>query len=133
MVGIAHAAMRDSSPALAQYGQPYWYVASPRADHEEQVAQELFQRSAENDQPLLETRSSLERLVRQPRFATFCRACLRPSAFAKPAERPAEPTVIRFIGFEERPSALPEANIEAIQSYLGEQGRLEPRSYLHFG
>jgi transcription antitermination factor NusG len=108
-----------------------WYAAYTCANHEKRVREQLEERSVESYLPLYETmRRWKDRTARLqlPLFPgyTFVRIAL------KDRLRVLEiPSVVRLVGFNGRPAALPEEQIERLKKGLA--GGVRPHPYLAVG
>jgi transcription antitermination factor NusG len=113
--------------------EPRWYAAYTSANHEKRVALQLVQRSVEHFLPLYESvrRWKDRRMKLQlPLFSgyVFVRLALRDRLQVLQV-----PGVSRLVGFNGLPCALPDAEIEAVQSCLARKGRLEPHPFVQVG
>jgi transcription antitermination factor NusG len=121
------------SRTLTEYFEPHWYAAYTCANHEKGVAQQLERRSMECFLPLYESvRRWKDRRVRLrlPLFPgyVFVRLALRDRL--KVLEIP---SVVRLVGFDGHPVALPEGDLETIRTRLAGACRMEPHPYLQRG
>jgi len=124
----------QAAPALpAAYLEPRWYAAYTCARHEKRVAQQLERRSVELFLPLYEAvhrwKNGRARL-QLPLFPSyvFVRIAL------KDRLRVLEiPSVVRLVGFNGLPTALPDEEMEALRNGLARQLRAEPHPYLKVG
>ena len=121
------------SRILAEHFEPHWYAAYTCANHEKGVAQQLERRSMECFLPLYESvRRWKDRRVRLrlPLFPgyVFVRLALRDRL--KVLEIP---SVVRLVGFDGHPVALPEGDVETIRTRLAGFCRMEPHPYLQRG
>lgn len=116
-----------------EYFEPMWYAAYTSANHEKRVRNQLAQRSIEHFLPLYtavhgwkDRRVALE-LPLFPGYV-FVRLALRDRLQVLQV-----PGVARLVGFNGRPTALPEAEIEALRNGLEQGLRAEPHRYLKAG
>jgi transcription antitermination factor NusG len=121
------------SQTLTEYFEPHWYAAYTCANHEKGVAQQLERRSVECFLPLYESvRRWRDRRVRLrlPLFPgyVFVRLALRDRLTVLEI-----PSVVRLVGFDGHPVALPEGDLETIRTRLAGVCRMEPHSYLPRG
>ncbi len=124
----------QAAPALpAGYLEPRWYAAYTCARHEKRVAEQLARRSVELFLPLYETvhrwKNGRARL-QLPLFPSyvFVRIAL------KDRLRVLEiPSVVRLVGFNGLPTALPDDEMEALRNALVRRLRAEPHPYLTAG
>jgi transcription antitermination factor NusG len=112
---------------------PKWYAAYTSANHEKRVAGELGRRSMECYLPLYgSVRRWKDRRVRLelPLFPgyVFVRVALRNRLQVLQV-----PGVARLVGFDGRPAAVPNEDIEAIRTCLAGDHPLLPHRYLQRG
>jgi len=110
-----------------------WYAAYTCANHEKRVAEQLSVRSVEHFLPLYQSvRRWKDRRVQLqlPLFPgyVFVRIALRDRLQVLQI-----PSVVRLVGFEGRPTALPEIEIEALKGGLQRQLHAKPHPYLTVG
>lgn len=115
------------------YFEPRWYATYTCANHEKRVAEQLGGRCVEHFLPLYETvRRWKDRRVRLqlPLIAgyVFVRLALRDRLQILQI-----PSVVRLVGFNGHPAALPEEEIEALRRGLANQLRIQPHPYLTVG
>ena len=118
---------------LAEYLEPRWYAAYTSANHEKRVALQLGQRSVEHFLPLYDSvrRWKDRRMKLQLPFFpgyVFVRLALRDRLQVLQV-----PGVAKLVGFNGLPSALPDSEIEAIQTCLARKAGLEPHPYVQVG
>jgi transcription antitermination factor NusG len=114
-------------------GVPKWYAAYTSANHEKRVAGELGRRSMQCYLPLHgSVRRWKDRRVRLelPLFPgyVFVRVALRERLQVLQV-----PGVARLVGFDGRPAAVPNEDIEAIRTCLAGDHPLLPHRYLQRG
>src|SRR6266699_1377594 len=115
------------------FTEPRWYAAYTRAQHEKRVAAELGMREVEHFLPLYSSvRRWKDRRVTLdlPLFPgyVFVRLALRDRL------RVAQiPGVVRLVGFNGQPTALPDTEIEIMRSGLPQSLRAEPHPFLSVG
>jgi transcription antitermination factor NusG len=117
----------------AAYFEPRWYAAYTCANHEKGVCQQLQRRSVECFLPLYESvRRWKDRRVRLriPLFPGYVFVRLALCDRLKVLEIP---SVVRLVGCDGHPVALPEGDIETIRTRLAGVGGLEPHPYLQRG
>lgn len=110
-----------------------WYVLCTNANHEKRVAHQLGVRGVQH---FLPTYSSMRRwtdrrvTLQLPLFPgyVFVRMALRDRLLVLQV-----PGAVRLVGFSGIPSAIPQQDIDAIQSCLDHGLYLEPHPYLHAG
>ncbi len=122
-----------SSHILARYCEPQWYAAYTCANHEKRVAEQLKQRAVEHFLPLYESvRRWKDRRVRLelPLFPgyVFVRLALRDRLQVLQI-----PSVVRLVGFNGLPTALPDNEMERLRNGLTRQLHAEPHPYLTVG
>jgi transcription antitermination factor NusG len=118
---------------VPDYLRPCWYAAYTCANHEKSVAEQLSVRSVEHFLPLYQSvRRWKDRRVhlQLPLFPgyVFVRLALRDRLQVLEI-----PSVARLVGFNGTPTALPEAEIEALKTGLERGVRAVPYPYLKVG
>jgi len=116
-----------------EYSEPRWYAAYTCAQHEKRVAEQFTQRALENFLPrYASVRRWKDRRVRLelPLFPgyVFVRLALRERLRVLET-----PSVVRLVGFNGRPAALPDKEIEALRACAAAQINAEPHAYLTAG
>lgn len=112
---------------------PQWYAVYTRSHHEKCVAEQLRTRTVEHFLPLYETvRKWKDRRKRMelPLFPGYIFVHL---PLQERLRVLVVPGVVRLVGFDNHPVALPEAEVEALRSVLGRGLRSEPHPYLTVG
>jgi transcription antitermination factor NusG len=117
------------SPGVEQH----WYAAYTCANHEKQVATQLDVRAVEHFLPLYSSvRRWKDRRVRLdlPLFPgyVFIRLALQDRLRVLEI-----PSVVRLVGFNGQPAALPDEEMEILRSGLGRSLRAEPHPLLTVG
>jgi transcription elongation factor/antiterminator RfaH len=112
---------------------PQWYAVCTRSNHEKCAATHLEQRSIEHFLPLYESvRQWKDRRKRLecPLFPgyLFVRIPLQERLRVL-----VTPGVVRLVGFDNRPAALPDQEIEALRNVLVHGVHSEPHPYLSVG
>ena len=113
--------------------QPHWYAAYTCAKHEKRVAADLGAREVEHFLPLYSSvRRWKDRRVQLefPLFPgyVFVRLALRDRLRVLQI-----PSVVRLVGFNGLPAALPDTEMELLRSGLSERLRAEPHPFLTVG
>ena len=113
--------------------QPHWYAAYTRANHEKRVAAELHARGLDHFLPLYSSvRRWKDRRVslKLPLFPgyVFVRLALRERLSVLQV-----PSVVRLVGFNGLPTALPDQEIEILRSGLGQTSQAQPHPFLTVG
>jgi transcription antitermination factor NusG len=129
-------ALQDDSFAQelpSSYIEEHWYAAYTCANHEKRVACELQVRSVEHFLPLYRSvRRWSDRRVQidLPLFPgyVFVRLALRDRLRVLQI-----PSVVRLVGFNGLPTALPDEEMEILRSGLTERLRAEPHPFLTVG
>jgi len=121
-----------SSPS-ERYRERQWFALCTCANHEKRVSAQLQARGIEHFLPLYRSvRRWTDRRVQLdlPLFPGYLFV-----HFARPARlRVLEtPGVVRLVGFDGQPYALPESDIQALRTGLGSSLRFEPHPYLKVG
>jgi transcription antitermination factor NusG len=115
------------------YREQRWYAAYTSANHEKRVVLQLGQRCVEHFLPLYDSvrwwkdRKMHLQLPFFPGYV-FVRLALRDRLQVLQV-----PGVAKLVGFNGLPSALPDSEIEAIQTCLARKARLEPHPYVQVG
>jgi transcription antitermination factor NusG len=99
---------------------PHWYAVHTRARHEKRFAAELQERGIHTFVPVareVHRWSDRSKVIEVPLFPcyAFIRAVLDPDVNAAVVQHP---SALRWIGYQGRPSAIPEEEICAIQTVL---------------
>jgi transcription antitermination factor NusG len=111
----------------------HWYAAYTNANHEKRVAEQLVGRSVEHFLPLYQSvRRWKDRRVQLqlPLFPgyVFVRLALHDRFLVLQA-----PGVVKLVGFNGAPAALPEEEMDALRTSLASGVRAEPHPYLRAG
>jgi transcription antitermination factor NusG len=111
----------------------HWYAAYTCAQHEKSVSRQLEARSIECFLPLCEKLSQWKDRrvkVQLPLFAgyVFVRLSLEDKLHALQI-----PGLVRLVGFNARPTPLPDAEMQALRNGLLASLRVEPCPYLQIG
>lgn len=117
----------------AEFYEPRWYAAYTCAKHEKRVAEQFTQRALEHFLPQYESvRRWKDRRVKLqlPLFPgyVFVRLALRDRLRVLET-----PSVVRLVGFNGRPAALPDKEMEALQACVAARLTAEPHAYLTVG
>ena len=117
----------------AGYLEPRWYAAYTSANHEKRVAEQLQLRSVEHFLPLYDSvrRWKDRRMNLQlPLFPgyVFVHLALRDRLRVLEA-----PGVAKLVGFSGTPVPLPQQEIDALRTSLGDGVRAKPHPYLRVG
>ena len=119
--------------ALKAYGQPRWYAAYTRANHERRVAEQLSEHGVENFLPQYESvRKWKDRRVRLqlPLFPGYVFAHLALKNRLKVLQVPGVAWLVSFAG---KPVPVPEEEFARIREFLKQGLRAEPHPYLKVG
>ena len=116
-----------------EYVEPRWYAVYTCANQEKRVADQFVQRCLEHFLPTFETvRRWKDRKVRiqQPLFSgyVFIRLALRDRLRVLQV-----PNVVRLVGFNGSPAALPDQEIETLRTSLNPELGAAPHPYLKEG
>lgn len=125
--------LSNARTQLAPHAEQHWYAAYTCANHEKQVAAQLDVRAVEHFLPLYNSvRRWKDRRVRLdlPLFPgyVFIRLALRDRLRVLEI-----PSVVRLVGFNGQPAALPDEEMEILRSGLGQSLRTEPHPFLTVG
>ncbi len=115
------------------YFEAHWYAAYTRANHEKRVAEQLVRKRIEHFLPLYgSVRRWKDRRMRLqlPLFPGYVFVQL---ALRNRLQVLEIPSVVRLVGFNGHPTALPDGEMEALREGLASQLRAEPHPYLPVG
>lgn len=131
--GVLKRGHQEKAQLPPEYVEPRWYAAYTTANHEKRVTAQLQERSMEHFLPVYESvRRWKDRKVKLqlPLFPgyVFVRMTLRDRLRVVQL-----PGVVRLVGFDGKPSALPDEDVEALQASLHNGARAEPHPYLTTG
>lgn len=110
-----------------------WYAAHTRSRHEKCVADHLAARSVEFFLPVVRSRhrwNDRTRVVEQPLLPGYLFVHIKLQDRLKALEVPG---VVRLLSFQGRPIALPDYEIQQIQSAVHANLRMDPYPYLKVG
>lgn len=112
-----------------------WYALQTRAKHEQKISQELAKRGITHFLPTLREVhhwSDRRKVIEVPMFAcyVFVRVVLTAAAKTVAVQVPG---VIRFVGFNNGPADIPEAQIESIKTVLARHTGCSPHQFLRLG
>jgi transcription antitermination factor NusG len=115
------------------YFEQRWYAAYTCARHEKRVAEQLRARSVELFLPLFRSVRRWKNgpaIVDLPLFPgyVFVRIALRDRMRVLQV-----PSVVRLVGFDGQPAAMPDEEIQSLQDLLARTLRAEPHPYLTAG
>jgi transcription antitermination factor NusG len=126
------AATFDAGVRHAQ-ATPQWYAAYTRSHHEKCVAEQLQTRTVEHFLPLYETVRCWKDRRKQMELPLFPGYIFVRIPLQERLRVLVVPGVVRLVGFDNRPAALPDVEIEALRRVLGRGLRSEPHAYLTMG
>jgi transcription antitermination factor NusG len=123
----------DALSLSCSFLEPHWYAAYTCANHERRVAGELDARAVEHFLPMYSSvRRWTDRRVHLdlPLFPgyVFVRLALQDRLRVLQI-----PSVVRLVGFNGLPAALPDTEMETLRSGLSERFRAEPHPFLTVG
>ena len=130
---ICSPVVRDDPIPPADYLKLHWYAAYTCANHEKRVAQQLARRSVEFFLPLYESlRRWKDRRVRLqlPLFPSYVFVRITQRDRLRVLEIP---SMVRLVGFNGLPTALPDDEMEAMRGALTRKLNAEPHPYLEVG
>jgi transcription antitermination factor NusG len=135
-VSLNRSELRTDFDALAlpaSFLEQHWYAAYTCANHEKRVAAELQVRTVEHFLPLYSSvrRWKDRRLsLKLPLFPgyVFVRLALRDRLRVLQI-----PSVVRLVGFNGQPAALPDEEMEILRSGFSEGRKAEPHPFLTVG
>jgi transcription antitermination factor NusG len=133
MPGVSESFGGEMARLPQEFFEPHWYAAYTCAQHEKRVAEQFTQRSLENFLPQYESvRRWKDRRVKLllPLFPgyVFVRLALRERLRVLET-----PSVVRLVGFNGHPAALPDKEMEALRACVAAQLAAEPHAYLTVG
>jgi transcription antitermination factor NusG len=112
---------------------PRWYALCTRSNHEKCTAAQLGLRSIENFLPLYETVRRWKDRRKRVEFPLFPGYIFVRIPLQERMRVLLTPGVARLVGFDNRPAALPDEEIEALRSVLVRGLHSEPHPYLSVG
>jgi len=112
---------------------PRWYAAYTRSHHEKCVAEQLQTRTVEHFLPLYETMRKWKDRRKRLKLPLFPGYIFVRIALQERLRVLVVPGVVRLVGFDNQPAALPDNEIEALRSVMGRGLRSEPHPYLTVG
>lgn len=113
--------------------EPYWYAAYTCANHERRIADQLGCRGIEHFFPQYESvRKWKDRKVRLslPLFPGYVFVHLELRERLKVLQVPG---VVRLVGFNGQPTAVPAEDVARIREFLGQGFRAEPHPFMTVG
>jgi transcription antitermination factor NusG len=126
-------AIHTDSQASCALHVAHWYAIYTLANHEKRVSDEIAARGIERYLPLcLSLRRWKDRRVEleRPLFPGYVFAHFPLSDKLKVLQ---VPSVVRFVGFNGQPTALPDDEFEILRAGLAERTRVEPCPFLSVG
>jgi transcription antitermination factor NusG len=127
------AASRGAAAPGPEYFEARWYAAYTAARHEKRVAEQLRERGIESFLPLYSSvRRWKDRRVRL-QLPLFPGYVFVHTPLAERLRVLQLPGVVRMVGFNGLPVALPDSEIEALRRGLADERRVEPHPYLTVG
>jgi transcription antitermination factor NusG len=124
---------RSLSPLLPRHDELHWYAVYTRANHEKRVAEQLAHRLVECFLPSYDSvRRWKDRKIRLqlPLFPGY--VFVRIQLFDQPQILQL-PSVVRLVGFNGGPTALPDEEIQAMQNGLKRGVCARPHPYITVG
>ena len=112
---------------------PRWYAAYTRANHEKCAAEQLEQRVIEHFLPLYETVHNWKDRRKRMELPLFPGYIFVRVPLQERLRVLVIPGVVRLVGFDNRPVALPDGEMEALRTLLTRRLRTEPHPYLTVG
>jgi transcription antitermination factor NusG len=110
-----------------------WYAVCTRSNHEKCAAAQLDLRSIEHFLPLYETVRNWKDRRKRVEFPLFPGYIFVRIALQERMRVLLTPGIVRLVGFDNRPAALPIEEIEALRSVLVHGVHSEPHPYLSVG
>jgi transcription antitermination factor NusG len=112
---------------------PQWYAAYTRSHHEKCVAKQMQTRTVEHFLPLYETVRNWKDRRKRMELPLFPGYIFVRIALQERLRVLVVPGVVRLVGFDNHPAALPDHEIEALRNVLVRGLRSEPHPYLTVG
>jgi transcription antitermination factor NusG len=115
------------------HAQPHWYAVYTCANHERSVSDQLVSRGVEHFLPQYESvRMWKDRKMhlRLPLFPGYVFVYL---ALQNRVRVLQVPGVVRLVGFDGHPAAVPEEEVARVRQFLDEGFQAEPHKYLQRG
>lgn len=116
-----------------EYFEPRWYALYTRARHEKRVAEQLNRKSVETMVPLYETVRRWRNGRHRVQFPLFPGYAFVHIALKDRLEAVKVPGAVRLVGFEGKPVALPDEEVEGLRRGLAEGIEVRPHPYLTAG
>jgi transcription termination/antitermination protein NusG len=116
-----------------EYFEPHWYAAYTCANHEKRIARQLQERDIEYFLPLYETVhrwKDRHMRLQLPLFPSYVFVRLPLCDRLRVLQ---VPSVVRFVGFGDLPTVLPEVEIESLRKGLRAGLGAQPHPYLTTG
>ena len=110
-----------------------WFAVYTRAQHEKRVAQHFREREIENFLPIYNAVHSWKDRKVQVQLPLFPGYLFVRIALVDRLRVLQVPSVVRLVGFNGSPTALPEGEIEGLRCGLAEGLRAKPHPYLKLG
>lgn len=129
--------MRVVSPdaMLSVADSQHWYAIHTRAKHEKRVAAELQERGIETFIPVsreVRNWSDRSKILEVPLFPCYAFVSVAITHRVQ-ASVLQHPSVLRWVGFQGRPSPIPEEEIFAIRAVLRSGVAVGPHAFVNFG
>jgi transcription antitermination factor NusG len=115
------------------YATPQWYAVYTRANHEKCAAEQLRQREIEHFLPLYATVRNWKDRRKRLELPLFPGYIFVRMPLQERLRVLVIPGVVRLVGFDSRPAALPDQEIEALRTVLTRRLYAEPHGYLTIG
>lgn len=112
---------------------PQWFAACTRSNHEKCAATQLEERCIEHFLPLYESVRRWKDRRKRLAFPLFPGYLFVRISLQERLRVLLTPGVVRLVGFDNRPAALPDEEIEALRSVMVHGIHSEPHPYLRVG
>lgn len=112
---------------------PQWYAVCTRSNHEKSASTQLEQRSIEHFLPLYESVRRWKDRRKRLELPLFQGYIFVRIPLQERLRVLVTPGVVRLVGFDNRPAALPDGEIEALRGVLLHGVHSEPHPYLSVG
>jgi transcription antitermination factor NusG len=124
---------RTMPELAAEYGEPHWYAVYTRARHEKRVEEHLKRKSVETLLPIYETVRRWKNGRHRVQFPLFPGYEFVRIALKDRLEVMKVPGVVRLVGFDGKPTPLPDEEMEGLRRGLAAGVGARPHPYLTVG
>lgn len=124
---------RTLTDLSVEYGDRHWYAVYTRARHEKRVEEQLRRKSVETLLPIYETLRRWKNGRHRVQFPLFPGYAFVRIALKDRLEVIKVPGVVRLVGFDGKPTPLPEEEINGLRRGLAAGVEIRPHPYLTVG